>query len=100
MPKTDYIEQNDDGFNAQLTTFNGSIGNYAALLGLSAPTLAGIAADAAYFDYELKCMKLVQNAAQQWTAWKNIIRDGGTPPDNSRASNVFGHSAHKRRWSA
>jgi hypothetical protein len=80
MPKTDYIEQNDDAFNAQLQTFNAIIANYSAVLGLPPATLAGLMADGAYFDYELKCMKLVQNAAQQWTAWKNLIRAGGTPP--------------------
>lgn len=80
MPKSDYIEQNDAAFNTQLKTFNSTIGNYSATLGLSAATIAVPAADGAYLDYELQCMRLVQNAAQQWTTWKNIIRQGGTLP--------------------
>jgi hypothetical protein len=50
MPKTDYIQK------------------------------TGQSADADYFDYDLQCMNLVQNAAVQWTAWKNLTREGGTPP--------------------
>src|SRR5205823_2434230 len=36
--------------------------------------------DAAYFTYLVACKKIMQNGAQQWTAWKNLIRGGGTPP--------------------
>jgi hypothetical protein len=80
MAKSDYIEPNDGAFNAQLQTFKNSIGNYSGVLGLTAAQTTAQAADAAYLDYLLKSMSLMQNAAQQWTAWKNIIRDGGTPP--------------------
>ena len=78
--KADYIQQNDDAFNAQLQTFKNGIGNYSAVLSLTTTQLATQAADAAYFDYTLKCMKLMVNASQQWTGWKNLERAGGTPP--------------------
>ena len=78
--KADYIQQNNDAFNAQLQTFKNGIGNYAALLGITASQGAGQAADAAYFDYTLKCMNLMSNGALQWTGWKNLTRGGGTPP--------------------
>ncbi len=74
--KSDYIQQNDDAFNAQLQTFKNGIGNYAAVLGVTAAQ----AADALYFDYTLKCYKIMSNAALQWTGWKNLTRAGGTPP--------------------
>ena len=78
--KSDYIQQNDDAFNAQLQTFKSGIGNYAAVIGVTAEQIAGQAADALYFDYSLKCYKIMANAALQWTGWKNLTRAGGTPP--------------------
>jgi hypothetical protein len=80
MPKSDYIQQNDDQFNAQLQTFKNGIGSYSAVLGLTAPQVTAQAADAGYFDYTLKCMKIMSNGAQQWTTWKDLTRGGGTPP--------------------
>jgi hypothetical protein len=80
MPKADYIQTNDDAFNAQQQTFKLNVGNYSAVLGITAGQLAAQAADAGYFDYMLKCMNVMANGAQQWTSWKNIERTGGTPP--------------------
>jgi hypothetical protein len=78
--KTDYIEQNDDAFNAQMQTFKNVIPNYATLLGVTAEQVAGQSADASSFDYTLKCMDLMSNGSLQWTGWKNLVRGGGTPP--------------------
>jgi hypothetical protein len=78
--KADYIQPNDDAFNAQLQTFKNTIGNYSTLLGLTTPQVAMQSADAAYFDYTLKCMNLMANGSLQWTGWKNLARGGGTPP--------------------
>jgi hypothetical protein len=80
MPKGDYIAQNDDAFNAQQQTFKLNIGSYAAVLGLSAGQISAQAADASYWDYNLKCLDVMAKGAQQWTAWKNLERGGGTPP--------------------
>jgi len=80
MAKSDYIAQNDDAFNAQLQTFKNGIGSYSAVLGLVAAQITAQAADAAYFDYTLKCMKIMANGSLQWTGWKNLQRAGGTPP--------------------
>jgi len=78
--KSDYIEQNDDAFNAQLQTFKNVIANYATLLSVTPAQIASQAADANYFDYTLKCMNLMDKGSLQWTGWKNLTRDGGTPP--------------------
>jgi len=78
--KSDYIQQNDDSFNAQLQTFKNTIANYSALLGVTAAQIASQAADAVYFDYTLKCMNLMSKGSLQWTGWKNLTRGGGTPP--------------------
>jgi hypothetical protein len=80
MPKTDYIDPNDDGFNAQQQTFKLNIASYSAVIGVTAAQIAGQSGDADYFDYTLKSMAVMANGAQQWTAWKNIERAGGTPP--------------------
>jgi hypothetical protein len=79
MRKTDPIKPNDDAFNLQLQTFKNNIVNYSAVLGLTAPQIAAQAADANYFDYSLKCQAIMVQAGHQWTAWKDLIRDGGTP---------------------
>src|SRR5665213_951766 len=80
MAKSDYIQQNNDAFNAQLQTFNNGIGNYSAVIGVTAAQIAAQAADAAGFDYTLKCMNIMANGALQWTGWKNLERTGGNPP--------------------
>ena len=78
--KADYLQQNDDAFNAQLQTFKNTIANYSALLGVTAAQITAQAADATYFDYTLKCMNLMSNGSLQWTGWKHLTRGGGTPP--------------------
>ena len=80
MPKANYIQSNDDAFLAQQITFRNAIPAHAAVLGVTDPQIAAQAADVAYFDYVLQCQKVMQNGAQQWTAWKDLTRNGGTPP--------------------
>ncbi len=80
MAKSDYIATNDDAFNVQQQTFKNGIGGYSALLGLTAAQIAAQAGDAAYFDFTVKSLAVMVNGAQQWTAWKNIERGGGTAP--------------------
>jgi len=80
MAKSDYINPNDNAFGAQLTTFKTTIGSYSATLGVSAAQVTAQAADADYFNYIVSCQTIMQNGAQQWTAWKDLIRGGGTPP--------------------
>jgi len=78
--KLDYIEQNDDAFNAQMQTYKAGIGGYAAVIGVTADQIAGQAADSDYYDYTLKCMRLMSYGSAQWMGWKNLMRGGGTPP--------------------
>jgi hypothetical protein len=80
MPKINYVQPSDNAFSAQLQTFKNNIGSYATTLSLSAAQVTGQEADADYFDYTLKCQSVMQNGAQQWTTWKDLTRDGGTPP--------------------
>jgi hypothetical protein len=78
--KSSYVQANDNAFAAQLITFKDEIPSYATVLKLTADQVSGQAADADYFDYSLKCQGILQNAATQATGWKDILRDGGSPP--------------------
>ena len=80
MPKSSHIQAGDAAFSAQLTQFKTGIPAYATLFGLSAPQVAAQAADADYFGHVLACQQIVQDSAQQWTAWKDLVRNGGTAP--------------------
>lgn len=80
MAKGNFIRGNDNAFSAQLITFKTNIGGYVATLGLTAGQVTAQAADSDYLDYTLKCLSLTQNTAQQWTAWKDIMRGGGAQP--------------------
>ncbi len=80
MPKSDYIKNRDSEFSAQLSAFKLNIGAYATLVGVSAAQIAAQAADADYFAYTLACQEICNNCSQQWTSWKDLVRDGGTPP--------------------
>ncbi len=80
--KGNYIQGNDNAFSAQLKTYKNNIGDYAVTLGVTPAQVAAQAADSDYLEYVLKCLGIMQNAAQQWTAWKDLTRDGGTPPTN------------------
>ena len=78
--KSNYVQGNDNAFSAQLITFKEEIPAYVGVLKLTADVVSGQAADADYFDYCLKCQGVLQNAATQSTGWKDLMRDGGTPP--------------------
>ncbi len=78
--KSNYVQANDNAFSAQLNIFKEEIPAYVSVLKLTADQVSGQVADADYFDYCLKCQGILQNAATQATYWKDITRDGGTPP--------------------
>jgi uncharacterized protein YaiE (UPF0345 family) len=80
MPKGNFIQGNDNAFAAQLKTFKINIPAYAATLGVAPAQVTAQAADADYMNYVLGGLDVMQNGAQQWTAWKDLTRDGGVPP--------------------
>lgn len=80
MPKKDYLSDSPELFAAQLITFRNAIAQYATLLGLTPAQVSAQAADANYFAFLLQCLDLMRNGAQQWTAWRDLVRKGGTPP--------------------
>lgn len=83
MPKSDYIKKRDADFSAQLTLFKNGIGDYVTTFGLTTGQVTGQANDALYFAYVLALQDIYIQGGQQWTAWKDAIREGGgaaTPP--------------------
>jgi len=80
MAKTNYVNTSDEGFSAQLQTFKNTVGAYAVALGVAPATVTAQAADADYFQYVLACQAMMRNGGVQWTGWKDLMRDGGTPP--------------------
>jgi hypothetical protein len=80
MPKSDHIKSRDAEFLAQLLTFKNNIGAYATLLGLTTTQTDAQAADADYLNQVLCCQDVAEKHAQQRTAWKVYIRDGGDVP--------------------
>src|ERR1041385_3199557 len=80
MPKADFIKSNEDAFAAQLLTYKLNIPAYATVLGVTSTQMADQGADCDYYGYVVACQKIMQNCAQQWTAWRDLIRAGGTPP--------------------
>ena len=80
MPKSNYIQTNDDAFAAQLQSFKNGIPAYAVALNVSPAQVTAQAADCDYFTYVVAWLKVMQNGAQQSTAWKDLTRGGGTVP--------------------
>jgi hypothetical protein len=80
MPKSTYLSSSDGVFADQLQNFKTAIGSYSATLGLTPAQVTAQAADADYFSYVVSSQSIMQNGAQQWTSWKDLIRGGGTPP--------------------
>ncbi len=89
MPKSDYLKKRDADFAAQLNTFKLNIGPYSATLGVTAAQITAQAADAASFSYALAMQDVCINCGQQWTAWKDFMRDGGTQSTTAPATALF-----------
>ena len=71
------IEKNDAAFNAQLKNFVNKITTYSTALGLTAAEVASVKADATALDYILGNQVAIQTFALNYTAYKNILRNGG-----------------------
>ena len=73
------IEKTDAALNQQLKTFAGKIDTYSAPLGITATEVASIKADAAAMDYVMANQDAVQTFGQNYTAFKDLLRNGGSP---------------------
>lgn len=89
MAKQDYIKTRDVEFSAQLQLFKSNIAIYSAALGLTPAQMTAQAADADAFRYALDCQDLCSNCAQQWTAWRDLTRYGGSGSTTDPGVAVF-----------
>ncbi len=80
MPKSDYVKAAMLAFSQQLLTFKNNITPYVTTLSLTAGEVTTQAADADRFKWEVDMLDICGNCAQQWAAWLDITRHGGTPP--------------------
>jgi hypothetical protein len=89
MAKTPYLPAGDSGKAELLEHFAAKLPQYTGLLEISAAELAAAQADATAFRRVLQGQQQAQATAQQWTALKNLLRDGGsggaTPPADAAA---------------
>ena len=77
--KSDPIKKNDLAFAAQLITCKTNLPAHAATLGLKPEQIAAQAADAVAYEYWVHCTNIMHQDGVQFTAWKNLMRFGGTP---------------------
>jgi len=89
MAKSDYVKNRSAEFSNQLTAFKLNIANYSTTLALTPAQVTAQAADADYFAFAVACQEISAQSAQQWTAWRDLIREGSTPPaTKTRADGV------------
>jgi hypothetical protein len=77
MAKNFFLPTDDAGKAGLLEHFAATLPKYAELLEISTAELASVKADAAAFRAALQNQQAAQNYAQQKTALKNLLRDGG-----------------------
>jgi hypothetical protein len=70
----------DTGKDTLFTHFAAVFSAKAASLGFSAAEAAAQAADAAYFHAVLGSQGVMISSGEEWTSWKDILRDGGAAP--------------------
>lgn len=71
-----YLPDSDQGKDEFLANLSAKLPAYATAFGLSPDDLASVAADAAAFRWTLDSQTQFKTATQQWTSFKNQLRDG------------------------
>ncbi len=77
MTASYYLPTDDAGKADFLDHLAATLPKYAGLLEISDADIATLQADAASFRYTLHTLNDMQAYAQHWTAYKNVLRDGG-----------------------
>ena len=77
MAKNYYLPKDDSGKAELLEHLANRLPAYAETLEISALDIAGLQADAEAFRDAIACTNAIQANARQWTAYKNLQRDGG-----------------------
>jgi len=77
-----YLPDSDTGKDEFLANLSAKLPGYATTFGLDPAEVASVTADATAFRWTLDCQAQFKTATQQWTAFKNQLRDG---PEGSSA---------------
>ena len=77
MAKNYYLPRDDSGKARLLEHLARRLPAYAETLEVSAADIASLQADAAAFRHAIAATDSIQANARQWTAYKNLQRDGG-----------------------
>ena len=73
-----FMPSTDSGKADLLDHFSSALPRYATLLDVSAVDIAALKADAEAFRYALHAQIDVLSYGQHWTAYKSVLRDGGS----------------------
>jgi hypothetical protein len=102
MAKNYYLPRDDSGKAQLLEHLARRLPAYAETLEVSAADIASLQADAEAFRHAIASTDSIQANARQWTAYKNLQRDGGVrvepaapiaPPARAGAGRRSGHRA-------
>ncbi|MBS0346740.1 MAG: hypothetical protein JSR69_09785 [Proteobacteria bacterium] len=77
MAKSYYMPKDDNGKVALLDQLATRLPIYADALEISPADIAALQADATALRYTLNAYNIIQGNARLWTAYKNLLRDGG-----------------------
>lgn len=78
MAKSYYMPKDDNGKMALLDLLATRLPIYADTLDIREADITSLQADAAAFRYMMNAYNIIQGNARQWTAFKNLQRDGGS----------------------
>ena len=78
MPTNTYLPKDDSGKADLLDHVAATLPKYTGTLEISADDLTSLQADAVSFRYALNILSRAQSYAHNCTAFKNLLRDGGT----------------------
>ncbi len=101
--KSYWLAKDDPGKRDWVNHFAPTLLQQASTVGVSTAEVTSVTADAAWFDYIVRAQDAAASYAQQWTAYRNLARNGtatamgpkpvfpdlGTAPDPV-APNIFG----------
>lgn len=79
MAKSRYLPNDDAGKCTWLSNFAQKLAGYAAALGLTGPETAAVTADCLFFTWVCDARNQYLTKAQDWTAFKNLLRNGPAP---------------------
>jgi hypothetical protein len=80
-----YLETTDEKFSLQMSNFGSKIDNYATNFGFSPAEVAGVQADAAYFEWSVKNVIKVETFKKDWITFKNILKKGESKVTSNNA---------------